>query len=622
MSDKIETWKAPSFDSERYVPVSSIREVLNSSPFFTIEEQAGRLVITGIALAQGIWKNVLYPAEEIAKASKNLAGKPLKVEHGMDEEFKDKTVGKVLEARYDPDLKALVFKAEVDDPKAIEKVKDGTFPAVSCSTWLDKFPVNQEQSIGFNFNFNELSLVRSPACDKCFIFSVEKLSQRIKSNKDLNINEKERKIGEEKMSEETKEETVEELETEEAEEEEEELDISELEAPKLYAVLEFENLSDLLEEMGTKKVISYYYGYPYPYYGYPAKKYPYPHYPYYPYYGYPYYGYSKKKPKKVKREKTKKSLWAVLELESPEEVEDLKRKAKKVVSVYYGYYGYPYPGRYGYPYYGYPYYPYYGKYPMPKSEEIPQSEEMKEEEKKCPEGQVWDPEQKKCVPEEKASLEEELFDILDLAEDYKTFMKKCLKDKAKEIPDVVKRMKACAEEWKKKEKAKEEKTDEEHKCPEGQVWDEKQGKCVPANQYPAPAKEEKASEETIEKQAEEIAENLSEKEEKKEEAPAETKEETKEVKEEEVKEEAKEVKAEEQTEPPKAEPQEVKEETAEVKETEVKEEEKPKEEPKVEAKEEEKPKEEEKSLTPEEIEKYVKEHYPEIILELIKDKKF
>jgi len=291
LSEEIEgIWEEPSFDSEKYVPVSTIREILTSSPFFQLEEKENKLIITGVALSEGVWKNVLYPSEEIAKAAKRLTGKPLKVEHGMDEEFKDKSVGKVLDAHYDKDLKALVFKAEVSDPKAIDYIKDGTFPAVSCSTWLDKFPVNEEQSIGFNFNFNELSLVRSPACDKCFIFSVEELSRRIKSNKSLNINRKEERIGEVNMNEnkeisETQEEITEELETEEPlveeEETEEEFDLSEVEAPKLYAVLEFNNFSELLEELGTKKVVTYYYGYPYPYYGYPAKKYPYPYYPYF-----------------------------------------------------------------------------------------------------------------------------------------------------------------------------------------------------------------------------------------------------------------------------------------------------------------------------------------------------
>jgi len=559
--------------------------ILSSAPFFSLEEKEGKLLITGIALAEGVWKSVLYPAEEIEKSATHLQGKPLKVEHGLDALFETREVGTVKKAYYDRALKSIVFQAEVTDPEAIKLVKDGTFPAVSCSTWVDKFPLNQEQSIGFNFNFNELSLVRTPACEKCFIFAVEELSKKISQEKqDLNnqspqiINNKEA----ENMSEE-KEEVIEEL--------EEDVDLSEVEQPKLFAVIETEKLSDIEEDL-AKKVVSYYYGYGYPY-GYKGK-YPYPAYPYYPY-----YPYSGKKGKYPYKKPEKKSLWALLELESPEEIEDLKKRGKKIAAVYYGYYGYPH---YGYPYYGkkygypyYPYYPYYGKYPQKKSEEDDSEEEMKHgyypyypyypyygkygkypyypyygykkqkkglaiveeedgtmteleieedaldelakkkkvkgyypyyykypekkaEEQKCPEGQVWDEKEQKCIeaPKEMAKVEpypcpkgtewdeekkqcvelsEELSDAfamldeLALPKDYVTFMKKCMKE-SKTMP-VVKRMKECAEAFKKQTKP-EEKAEEEYKCPEGQVFDEKEKKCVPIEKkeaYPAPEKD-------------------------------------------------------------------------------------------------------------------------------------
>ncbi len=431
---------------------------LENSPFFSLEEGKGKLVISGIALAEGVWKNVLYPAEEIAKAAERLKGKPLKVEHGMDEDFKDKSVGRVIDAYYDKTLKSLIFKAEVTDPEAIEKVKNGEFQAVSCSTWIDKLPVNQEQSVGFNFLFNELSLVRSPACDKCFIFAVEELSKKLKEN--LNISPVKEESGEESMDE-AREAPVEEEVTEELTdiEFEGEVDLTEVEPPKLFAVIECSSLDELMELAKKKTIVTYYYGYPYPYpyYG----KYPYPHYPYYPYYPYPYKKPEKRAPKKTK---AKKSLWAVVELESPEEIAEL-RKAKKVVAVYYGYYGYPYYGYpyYGYKYYGYPYYPYpyYGKYPALKSEE--EKSEEKEEE---------DSERKKLE-----MSEEELLDVLELAEDYRAFMKKCMKEKT-DIEDVGERMKACAEEWKKK--ASQEQREEGYPAPEekaGPRTDEERAKA-------------------------------------------------------------------------------------------------------------------------------------------------
>jgi len=106
--------------------------VLSASPFFSLEEKEGKLLITGIALAEGVWKSVLYPAEEIEKSAFRLVGKPLKIEHGLDALFEQREVGKVKVAYYDKALKSIVFQAEVTDSEAIALVKDGTFPAVSC----------------------------------------------------------------------------------------------------------------------------------------------------------------------------------------------------------------------------------------------------------------------------------------------------------------------------------------------------------------------------------------------------------------------------------------------------------------------------------------------------------
>lgn len=374
--------------------------VLSSAPFFQLSEKEGKLLITGIALAEGVWKNVLYPADQIEKSANALVGKPLVVEHGMNENFQRRQVGKVLSSTYDSALKSLVFQAEVTDPEAIKCVKDGTFPAVSCSTWIDKYPVNDEQSIGFNFLFNELSLCRTPACEKCFIFAVEELSKKIQKEKE---DQSQLITGEKKMKEEDKTNV------------EEEIELSELEPPKLFAVIEVQSLSEL-EEFG-KKVTSYYYGYRYPYEK--KAKYPYPKYPNYPYH--PYYA---EKTSQKNTDLDQKALWAVLELSSPTEISDLKKAGKKIAAVYYGYYGYPYQGRES-----------PGKYEPDKYEDQEPKQGLFED-----------------LSEE--SLEE-LLTQLDLAVDYKAFMKKCLKTNPEK--NIIKRMKACAKAYNesKKEAGKE-----------------------------------------------------------------------------------------------------------------------------------------------------------------------
>lgn len=620
--------------------------ILSASPFFSLEEKEGKLLITGIALAEGVWKSVLYPAEEIEKSALRLVGKPLKIEHGLDALFEQREVGKVKLAYYDKALKSIVFQAEVTDPKAITLVKDGTFPAVSCSTWVDKFPVNPDQSIGFNFNFNELSLVRTPACEKCFIFAVEELSKKMGQEKqDLN-NQSPQLIKQEvkkAMTEEENEEVIEEL--------EEEIDLSEMEKPKLYAVVEVETLSDI-EEPLAKKVVSYYYGYKYP--KGKGKKKPYP--------GHPYYPYGKKKKAEDEKDKKyykpeKKALWALLELESPEEIEDLKKKGQNVKAVYYGYYGYPHKG-----------YPYKEKKAeeeecpegqvwdekIGKCIEAPKEVMAKKEEYKCPEGQVYDEKEKKCVEakEEEMSDAEELLEDLAVPKDYLAFMKKCMKE-SKTMP-IIKRMKECAKAF--KAQKPEEKAKEEYKCPEGEVFDEKQKKCIPIEKGKYPAPEEKTSTEftdmkpgpipTLPGPAEQAAtiaskEKLSAETVKKEETPsipkveipmAEEKpcEECPKKEEEKASEKKESVpvvvpavsvvpKVEEVkvVEPPKVEAPKVETPKVEEKPVETPAEVKP-EEPKVEA-----PKEEEKKEPTEaELKAYVKEHYAELILKLRKEKKF
>lgn len=375
---------------------SPIQEVVSLEVGFFLSSEKP-LIISGVALAEGIWKNTIYSAEELKKACQDLIGKPVKVEHGNDKEFGDKIVGKVVHAEWDELLKAIKFKAEITDPKAIEYIKKERFKAVSMSTWMEKVSVGVgELKVGQNFRFVELSLVENPACEKCFIFHFEQLAKIEKCLKESN---KEELVGEKVMSEEN---SV------------KELLIAICEDGDFIEEVQLSSENELEELKKTKKVVAYYYyspyyGYPYPYYpyGYPYYGYPYYGYPYYgypgygyPYYGYLHYGYPKKVKKKAKKSTEEKKAFAKLVVDSGEELEifefdseeDLKkelenaRAAKKKIIAYYYYpsqyygYGYPYYGYYGYPYYGYyPYgYPYYPYEPMKEEEESLPFEETEE----------------------------------------------------------------------------------------------------------------------------------------------------------------------------------------------------------------------------------------------------
>ena len=111
----------------------------------------------------------------------------------------------------------------------------------------------------------------------------------------------------------------------------------------------------------------------------------------------------------AKAEKKKKAVVKVPSNKYPKVALKGVKKGGRPVLKYPYYYGYPY-----YYYYGYPYYEYYG-YPS------------------------------------YGSLEE-ILDILELTENYRTFMKKCMKEKG----GGPEGLKACAAEWKKQQKAEEE----------------------------------------------------------------------------------------------------------------------------------------------------------------------
>ena len=92
-----------------------------------------KLKIAGIMLAEGVWNGLPYVKSEIKKMYDRFKNKlrklPITVEHERTEEFKDKKVGETVNVEWDDMLGAIKYEAYITDPKAIEMVKNGTFPA-------------------------------------------------------------------------------------------------------------------------------------------------------------------------------------------------------------------------------------------------------------------------------------------------------------------------------------------------------------------------------------------------------------------------------------------------------------------------------------------------------------
>ena len=267
-----------------------------SSPYQILSDSKDAVLITGVALTEGVWKNVIYSAKELKKVAGHLVGKPLIVEHGQTKEFGNTEVGSVIESYFEPTLKGIVFKAKVTNSLAKKLVKKNILPAVSCSTWMDKKPVNEQIKIGSDYNFAELSLCRVPACDRCFIFHKEQLSQFTAGK---GLNEQNETILD--ISEDTLGETIEELESLT----DNELSFDDLEAPKLYTILELPDEESLSSLRDNRNVVSYFWGDPKDYKRYKGKN------------------------------TTGKVLLAVVELESKDELTELK-ETYQIKDAYYG----------------------------------------------------------------------------------------------------------------------------------------------------------------------------------------------------------------------------------------------------------------------------------------------
>ena len=138
-----------------------------------LEAQLGKsivpLKIRGIALAEGTWNGLFYPAEEIKKAAKKLEGVRLMLDHSSS--VKD-IAGKVTKAEYDPEVKGIRFEAEVIREDIAKLILEGLIQGVSVGVVVDRH-IEGGRLVARNYDFNELSLVITPACEKCVITDVK-----------------------------------------------------------------------------------------------------------------------------------------------------------------------------------------------------------------------------------------------------------------------------------------------------------------------------------------------------------------------------------------------------------------------------------------------------------------
>ncbi|MEM4462312.1 MAG: hypothetical protein QW695_05535 [Candidatus Bathyarchaeia archaeon] len=130
------------------------------------------LRVRGYAIHAGTTRNLnRYLEDELRKAASTLKGVPVYLEHisAMN------AVGKVVDAWYDEDEKAVVFEAEIYDEEVAEKIRRGLIKHVSIGADYDILDVEDGVRIPHDLAFRELSLVAVPGDREANIMVVENL---------------------------------------------------------------------------------------------------------------------------------------------------------------------------------------------------------------------------------------------------------------------------------------------------------------------------------------------------------------------------------------------------------------------------------------------------------------
>ena len=131
------------------------------------------LTIRGIAITAGMSRNLnIYLEKELKKFAEKLVGAPVYVEHISALN----AVGKVVNAEWNPQARAVFYEAEIYDEETAEKIRKGLIKHVSVAADYQRIDkVNGK--IPHGLHNAELSLVAVPGMPSSNIQIVEKLDR-------------------------------------------------------------------------------------------------------------------------------------------------------------------------------------------------------------------------------------------------------------------------------------------------------------------------------------------------------------------------------------------------------------------------------------------------------------
>jgi hypothetical protein len=137
----------------QYVKIDNIK-------ILHVLKEGTKLRISGVAISEGEWNGIFYPAKELEKGYKSLEGRPLRIDHSSSSRD---IIGKVIKSVYVPEKKWIEFEAIVTDEDIAQKLLDKLIDSVSVGVLIDKDEVDGKP-VARNLEFKELSLVDDPAC--------------------------------------------------------------------------------------------------------------------------------------------------------------------------------------------------------------------------------------------------------------------------------------------------------------------------------------------------------------------------------------------------------------------------------------------------------------------------
>lgn len=154
-------------------PVDTDEELSFFSPINIDSVKPEEIIISGIAITEGKFRDVYYSYEEIKKSIEKLNNSNFIVDHGLDIMWKNTRVGKVFQVEASDVLRAALYKARFTDPRIVTELSEGRWRANSVKIASDGIPDPVYGLRGINLSYENISLTNKPACKACIIIQKE-----------------------------------------------------------------------------------------------------------------------------------------------------------------------------------------------------------------------------------------------------------------------------------------------------------------------------------------------------------------------------------------------------------------------------------------------------------------